>query len=154
MFLVFSFFVAPVIDRRYLARFESLRGKLTGHWIFDGEFDFEAHGFVYLITSIASGRRYIGRKTLTYNVKLKPLKGRVNKRHRTVESDWRKYEGSSKSLAVDILAEGKEQFSFEVLSFHESKSMLAYYEAKEIIDRNALFDDAFYNIGLKIRFRC
>lgn len=85
-------------------------------------------GFIYCITNKLTGRRYIGRKTFHFNIKLKPLKGRKNKRHRKKPSDWPTYTSSSVELNSDILRSGKENFEFVIIHLCENKSQLAYYE--------------------------
>ena len=53
-------------------------------------------GFVYCITNLQSGRKYIGRKY--FSQRRKP---RGSKRRVTSESDWKKYYGSSDELKAD-----------------------------------------------------
>ena len=113
----------------------------------------DAIGFVYCITNLITGKKYIGKKLLQNKKKRKPLKGRVNARRYMVESDWKTYTGSSPSLNEYIEKNGKKDFVFEIISFHSSKLLLSYYETKEIIDRNAIFDNTFYNEVLNCRFR-
>ena len=55
-------------------------------------------GFVYLITNTTNERKYIGKKLTQFKRTKKPLKGKVNKRRYTVESDWKDYYGSSDEL--------------------------------------------------------
>lgn len=110
-------------------------------------------GFVYIITNKTNNKKYIGKKLLENKKKRKPLKGRVNARRYKVESDWKEYTGSSPKLNIDIEISGKENFQFNILSFHPSKLMLAYHETKTIIDNNAIFSSDFYNEVLNCRFR-
>ncbi len=67
----------------------------------------EYYGFIYRITNLKTGHDYIGRKYFKSKRKLKPLKGRKNKRIRIVETDWNDYYGSSKRLLEDIEELGK-----------------------------------------------
>lgn len=127
-----------------------------GHWILpEGFKDIpqEALGFVYVITNLTENKKYIGKKLLVNKKKRKPLKGRTNARRYVVESDWKTYTGSSPNLNEDIQKNGEDNFKFEILSFQPSKSMLAYYETKEIVDRNALFSKEYYNEVLNLRIR-
>jgi len=51
-----------------------------------------------------------------------------------------------------IEEKGTEEFHREILHFCHNKSELAYIEAKEQIERNALLSDDYYNefIGLRL----
>lgn len=55
-------------------------------------------GFVYLITNNSNAFKYIGKKNLWGILKRKPLKGKSNRRHSRVETDWQGYYGSNKQL--------------------------------------------------------
>lgn len=128
----------------------------TGHWNLTDDLEKipeDSLGFVYIITNKTNNRKYVGKKLLENKKKRKPLKGRVNARRYMVESDWKEYTGSSPKLNLDIQTLGKENFQFDILSFHPSKLLLAYYETKEIVDRNALFSSEYYNEVLNLRIR-
>lgn len=122
-----------------------------GHWQFDGEFDFDAYGFVYLITNNISDKKYIGKKQMKKMRKLPPLKGKKRKRTKVVDSDWRTYTGSSDNLNDDIKTYGKNKFTFQILRFCNSKSALAYFETKEQFDKDVLLDESYYNGIINIR---
>lgn len=127
-----------------------------GHWKLPKgieEIPEDAIGFVYIITNKKSGKKYIGKKILENKKKRKPLKGRKNSRHYKVESNWKSYTGSSSQLNEAIEKEGKDNFDFEILSFHPSKLLLAYWETKTIIDHNALFREDYFNEVLNLRIR-
>ena len=128
----------------------------SGHWKFPNNvmsIPEDAIGFIYIITNILTNRKYIGKKLLVNKKKRKPLKGRVNARRYKVESDWKTYTGSSPNLNEDVEKLGKDKFLFEILSFQPSKLLLAYWETKTIVDRNALFDNSYYNEVLNLRIR-
>ena len=59
-----------------------------GHWQLKPqlEWDNNAFGFIYLITNLTNNKKYIGCKMLQKVIKRKPLKGKKNKRHETIES--------------------------------------------------------------------
>ncbi len=44
-------------------------------------------GFVYLITNLDNGKKYIGKKLVQFKKSRPPLKGRKNRRRYQVESD-------------------------------------------------------------------
>ena len=54
-------------------------------------------GFVYQITNLQNGKKYIGKKWFWSTKKLPPLKGKKRKRTVKKESDWMKYFGSSET---------------------------------------------------------
>ena len=103
------------------------------------------YGFIYVITNIIDNKKYFGKKQIKSVKKLKPLKGRKNKRHFDIETDWKTYTSSSNELNADILKYGKDKFKFEILRFCESKFELAYYEAKIQFDNDVLLKEGFYN---------
>lgn len=122
----------------------------TGHW--ESTIPFvSAYGFVYLITNTVSNKKYIGKKQMQTVKKLKPLKGKKNKRHFVIETDWKEYMSSSNELLSDIEKFGKDKFKFQILRFCDSKSELAYYEAKEQFDREVLMSDDYYNGIINLR---
>jgi hypothetical protein len=51
----------------------------------------DCEGFVYLITNLADGRKYVGKKLAKFKKTRPPLKGKKNKRREKVESDWQDY---------------------------------------------------------------
>jgi len=60
-----------------------------GHWTTNEAFnnDILPYGFIYIITNTLTGKKYIGKKQIKSVKKLKPLKGRKNKRHFDIETD-------------------------------------------------------------------
>lgn len=127
-----------------------------GHWKLPGDIKTipeDAIGFVYIITNLSNNKKYIGKKILENKRKRKPLKGRRNSRHYKVKSNWETYTGSSPNLNEDIEKQGHDRFSYEILSFHPSKLLLAYWETKTIIDHEALFKTDYYNEVLNLRIR-
>lgn len=102
-------------------------------------------GFVYEITNLANGRKYIGQKRFWTTKRLPPLKGRKNKRIRRTESDWRDYWGSSKELQADILAQGEALFARRILILCANKNQMNYFEAREQFAREVLLDNTYYN---------
>lgn len=109
-------------------------------------------GFVYCITNKTNGRKYIGKKNFWTVKKMPPLKGKTNKRHRKVETDWRDYMGSSELLLGDVNVLGKDFFQKEILKMCKNKTTLAYWETKLQFDNDVLLRDDYYNqfIGCRI----
>ena len=124
-----------------------------GHWQLKPqlEWDNNAFGFIYLITNLTNNKKYIGCKMLQKVIKRKPLKGKKNKRHETIESDWRTYTSSSNELNKDIELLGKENFKFEIIDFAYSKSHLKYLEAKYQFDNDVLLSENWYNGIINLR---
>jgi hypothetical protein len=122
-------------------------------WYFDNE-EFqdigEYIGFVYLITNLTNGRKYIGKKNLYFS-KSRQVKGK-RKRFK-VESDWRDYYGSNKELQEEVEKLGKEVFRREILRLCISKGEASYFEAKEQFTRNVLETDEYYNVWISCKIR-
>lgn len=102
-------------------------------------------GFVYLITNLKTGQKYIGKKLAQFKRTKPPLKGKKLKRRSTVESDWRDYWGSSDRLNADVASLGPENFTREILYYCTSKAEMSYIEAREQFDRRVLETDEYYN---------
>lgn len=125
----------------------------TGHWSCEdvGEIREIPYGFVYQITNIIDGRKYIGKKQCVTVRKRPPLKGRKNKRHEIVETDWKDYTGSCNELNDDINQIGKHNFKFEILKLCDSKSELAYWEGKIQFEKDVLLKEDYYNGIINLR---
>ena len=116
-----------------------------GHWKSINEVPDDFFGFIYLITNNITGRKYIGKKQSQSKRKLPPLKGKKKKRAVVKETDWRTYTGSCNELNDDIIKYGKENFTFEIMRFCNSKWELGYYEIAEQIAREVLLKSEYYN---------
>jgi len=114
-------------------------------------------GFVYLITNLTTGRKYIGKKLAKFSktrYKMHTQKNgkRVKKKIRSyVDSDWRTYYGSSEALTKDIELIGNYMFSREILRMCYSKAECSYWEAKEQFYNGVLESSDWYNAQISVR---
>ena len=103
-------------------------------------------GYVYCITNLKSGRKYIGRKNFQQH-----RKHRGSRRKRTSESNWKAYYGSSKELNEDRKLLGNQTFRREILGLYRSQGKVNYEETRQLFLNNVLtesLDDgtpAYYN---------
>lgn len=112
--------------------------KRYGHWIYGGVDDVScAFGFTYCITDILNHRKYIGCKQIKTKRK----------------SDWKSYTGSNTELNKDIETYGMDHFLFEILNVYFDKTSLRIGEATEILNRQALQKQDYYNEYLQLRVR-
>ena len=112
----------------------------------------EYQGFVYQITEIESGKKYIGKKFFWKPKTLPKTKTRKRRIKTRVESDWRSYYGSSKEVQQIVEDKGSDSFKREILRLRKTKGECSYYEAKLQFEYDVLLSDDYYNefIGCKI----
>lgn len=108
------------------------------------------YGFVYCITNLLNGKKYIGKKFF-YSSKTKQVKGK--KKRIKVSSDWQTYYGSNEELKKDVIIHGKENFKREILHLCLSKGAAGYLEAKEQFTNGVLESDEYYNTWIMVRVR-
>ena len=110
-------------------------------------------GFVYVIKELDTGKLYYGIKKFWKIVKLKPLKGKKNKRHKVKETDWRTYKTSS-PIMQEKLEENPCNYSCELVelckSVTEMKAIEAYLQLKHYIEGDW---DKLYNEVINLRMR-
>jgi uncharacterized protein YycO len=110
----------------------------------------DSYGFVYQITNLLTGRKYIGKK-LFYFSKTKQVKGK--KKKIKVPSDWKTYYGSSDELLKDVTASGEINFGREILHLCKTKGECSYLEAREQFDHRVMESDDYYNSWIMVRVR-
>lgn len=110
-------------------------------------------GFVYIITELDTGMKYIGKKFF-WSPKVLPITKTRKKRVRTrIESDWRDYFGSSKEVQLLVEQKGSSNFKREILKLCKTKGECSYWEAKLQFEYDVLLKPTeYYNsfIGCKI----
>ena len=105
-------------------------------------------GFVYRITNLQSGKKYIGRK---YFYQFRKPRGKSRKVRS--ESDWKKYYGSSDELNSDRKSLGNECFRREIISLHTTKGWVNYEETKQLFLNNVLSEtENYYNSNILGRY--
>lgn len=115
--------------------------------------DSEYIGFVYCVTNLDNGMKYIGKKNFYSKIKKPPLKGKTRKRTVIRESDWATYCGSSDEVKQLVEKHGVSKFKREIIHLCKSKGEMSYLEMKEQILRDVLLKpDEYYNafVGGKI----
>ncbi len=130
-------------------------------WLFEGttveQLPEDCVGFVYIITNLISGRKYIGKKLAKFSrttYRVHKLKNGTKKKKRIrskIDSDWQEYYGSSDELNSDIEKLGKQNFKREILHYCTSKAETSYLEAKEQFERRVLETDEYYNGHIQVR---
>lgn len=110
-------------------------------------------GFVYIITELDTGMKYIGKKFF-WSPKTLPITKTRKRRVKTrVESDWREYFGSSKEVQLLVEQKGSCNFRRDILKLCKTKGECSYWEAKLQFEYDVLLKpDEYYNsfIGCKI----
>ncbi len=101
------------------------------HWLYKGKKLLEApegyFGFIYQITNLKSGKKYIGRKYFGSTRRVK-VKGKTRRKVIRKDSNWKEYTGSSKELNKDIKALGKLHFCYKILILGRTKGQVNYLE--------------------------
>ena len=114
-------------------------------------------GFVYMITNLVTGRKYIGKKLakfskITYKtIKLKNGNKKRKKIRGAIDSDWQLYYGSNTELLQDIQHLGTDNFTREILFYCQSKAECSYIEAREQFHYRVLESDNYYNGHIQVR---
>jgi len=125
-------------------------------WLYNGEPFIETppeyQGFVYIITELNTGKKYIGKKFF-WSPKTLPITKTRKKRVKTkAESDWKTYYGSSKEVQELVESNGVDNYKREILHLCKTKGDCSYWELYEQMTNHVLIKDEFYNafVGAKI----
>lgn len=100
-------------------------------------------GFIYELTQISTGKKYIGKKNLYSYRTLPPLAGQKRKRKVVKESDWKNYYGSQADVKK-LVKENKQDFTREILRFVTTKKLLTYWETKYLFLRGVIEPESDY----------
>jgi len=112
----------------------------------------EYQGFIYEITELRTGKKYIGKKNF-WRPKTLPKNSKRSRRVKTkVESDWRTYYGSNVELQRLVEEHGPDEYERVILRLCKTKGEMSYFEAKLQFENDVLLSDKYYNefIGCKI----
>lgn len=112
----------------------------------------EYQGFIYEITELRTGKKYIGKKNF-WRPKTLPKNSKRSRRVKTkVESDWRTYYGSNVELQRLVEEHGPDEYERVILRLCKTKGEMSYFEAKLQFEKDVLLSDKYYNefIGCKI----
>jgi len=140
----------------------------TPTWIYKGKVITEisdmpenTFGFIYEVTHLPTGRKYLGKKQLI-SVQKKALgkkelalitDGRASKKKTvTKESDWKTYYGSQSEIKQLIKEGNKEDFKHEILCFVPTKKLLTYYETKYLFVNEVLENTNYINDNVLGKF--
>lgn len=112
----------------------------------------EYQGFVYKITELDTGKKYIGKKFFWAPKTLPVTKTRKRKIKTKVESDWKTYFGSSKEVLEQVKLKGENLYKREILRLCKTKGDCSYWELYEQMVNHVLLDETYYNafVGAKI----
>jgi group I intron endonuclease len=97
-----------------------------------------SYGHIYKITNLINNKCYYGQTRQPPNRRWSQHKQNAKK-------------GGKMVLYAAMRKHGIENFTFEILQFCNSKSELAYYEAKQQFDREVLLKEDYYNGIINLR---
>lgn len=109
-------------------------------------------GFVYMLTNLETGVRYIGKKNF-YSVRKDRKKSSTKRKKRIKkESDWKSYYSSSDSVKFLVKTKGEDLFKREILLLCKSQGELNYSETKYLFKYDVLESNNFYNDNILGRY--
>ena len=120
------------------------------------------YGYVYQTVHIPSGKKYVGKKALIYNIKRKlgkkelalhEGKGRPPKfKIIQKESDWKTYYGSHQFIKEEIKNGNQSHFKRIILQLAYSKKELTYLENKALFSLGVLEREEYLNDNIEGRY--
>lgn len=119
-------------------------------WLYNdkeiGDEDIEGYAsFVYIITNLETGKKYIGKKIFK-SIQRKKIKGKTRKKKVEKDSGWKNYYGSNLELLADVEKLGADKFKREILKLCKTRGTASYYEAKYQMQHEVLeYPDLWYN---------
>ncbi len=126
------------------------------------EFPEGTYGYVYQTTHIPTGKKYVGKKSLIYNLKKKlgkkelalhEGKGRPPKfKMIQKESDWKTYYGSHQFIKEEIKNGNQSDFKRHILQLAYSKKELTYLENKYLFSLEVLESEEYLNDNIEGRY--
>ena len=136
------------------------------HWVGLAEPE-KYFGFIYLITDLTSGLKYVGKKQYWMGTsKIRGCKGKSYDKGSPKwnekcwkESGWRTYKGSSKILTEYMKLNKDHKYSYEILKQCRSRASLNYHELKELWSRDVLTKELegqyeYFNVSIgAIKYR-
>jgi hypothetical protein len=119
-------------------------------------------GFIYEVTHLPTGKKYLGKKQLI-SVQKKALgkkelalitdKRLSKKKTVTKETDWKDYHGSHLEIKQMIKDKKQSEFKREILIFVSSKKLLTYYEDKYLYINGVIEPGStYFNDNISGRF--
>lgn len=122
-------------------------------WLYNGkEFTSDMKddyvGFVYLIENLDNGMKYIGKKLFTSS---KTYQRNKKKKRMRVESNWDEYTGSNELLNEHV--SNGANIRKTILYLCKSKGWMSYFETLEILQRQAIQSDEFYNAWVSCKIQ-
>src|SRR5574343_284933 len=106
----------------------------------------KAIGFIYQITQISTGKKYIGRKMLYEN---KTIQKKGIKSKNKVETNWLNYFSSSDELIQLKNEIGVDDFKREILVFCFTKAQMIYAEECMLYHVDSLLKSEWFNNNIR-----
>lgn len=104
----------------------------------------DAHGFIYMIEEISTGKIYIGQKQLwTKKIRM------INKKRKKVkaESDWKNYYSSSNYINDKVALNGTSDFKRYIVTLVSGDGIMNYIELRFQMDLKVLENEHKYING-------